>query len=178
MQFMDNSKLMLGIYDNPDKVYSVTQKLMDSGYDVYDVYSPFAIHGLDRVMKVKRTRLSIAAFVFAMIGIASGVSLQSYASYFDWQMNIGGKPSLHIPTYIPITFELGILFTAFGMVGCFFIVNRMFWGRNTDIMDIRVTDDRFVIAVNLHGHKTDAKALENLMISGGALEIRERVKDI
>jgi hypothetical protein len=175
---MDNSKMLLGIYDNPDKVYSVTKKLMDSGYDVHDVYSPFAIHGLDRVMKIKRTRLSIAAFVFAMIGVTCGITLQSYASYFDWQMNIGGKPSLHIPTYIPITFELGILLTAFGMVGCFFIVNRMFWGRNTDVMDIRVTDDRFVIAVNLHEHKTDAKALENLMISGGALEIRERVKEI
>jgi hypothetical protein len=92
-------------------------------------------------------------------------------------MNIGGKPSLHIPTYIPITFELAILFTAFGMVGCFFFVNRMFFGRTTDVIDIRVTDDRFIIAVNIHS-KTDVKLLEQAFISAGALEVRERIKDI
>jgi flagellar biogenesis protein FliO len=73
---------------------------------------------------------------------------------------------------------LGILFTAFGMVGCFFIVNRMFWGRNTDVMDIRVTDDRFVIAVNIHEKQTDVNALQNLLVAEGALEVRERVKEI
>jgi hypothetical protein len=174
---MDN-KMILGVYDNPDATFTATEKLMKAGYDVHDVYSPFAIHNLDKVLGVKRTRLSIAAFLFSMIGVASGITLQSYASYFDWQMNIGGKPSLHIPTYIPITFELGILFTAFGMVGCFFIVNRMFWGRNTDVMDIRVTDDRFVIAVNIHEKQTDVNALQNLLVAEGALEVRERVKEI
>jgi hypothetical protein len=89
---MDN-KMILGVYDNPDATFTATEKLMKAGYDVHDVYSPFAIHNLDKVLGVKRTRLSIAAFVFSMIGVASGITLQSYASYFDWQMNIGGKPS-------------------------------------------------------------------------------------
>lgn len=168
---------MLGVYDNPDTVFTVTENLVKAGYDVHDVYSPFAIHNLDKVIGVKRTRLSTAAFIFAMTGLLSAVSLQVYASYYDWQMNIGGKPSLHIPTYIPITFELSILFTAFGMVGCFFIVNRMFPGRNTDVIDLRVTDDRFVIAVNIYA-KTDVKSLEQTFVSGGALEVRERIKDI
>lgn len=178
IQHMENNKMLLGVYDNPDLVLDTTRTLREKGYDVHDVYSPFAIHNLDRVMGVKRTRLSIAAFVFAMCGIVSALSLMIYAGYFDWQINIGGKPFFHVPTYIPITFELGILFTAFGMVGCFFIVNRMFWGRNTDVMDIRVTDDRFVIAVNIHEGKTDVSTLSNLFVSGGALEVRERIKEI
>ncbi len=170
--------MLLGVYDNPDATYSVTEKLMKGGYDVHDVYTPFAVHGLDRILGVKRTRLSIAAFCFAMLGVASALTLITYASYWDWQINIGGKPSLVGPDYIPITFELGILFTAFGMVGSFFVVNRMFWGRNTDVIDIRVTDDRFVIAVNIHSDKTDVKSLESIFKDGGALEIRERVKEI
>jgi hypothetical protein len=171
-------KMLLGIYDNPDTVMTVTKQLVKDGYDVHDVYSPFAIHNLDKVIGVKRTRLSTAAFIFSMCGIAAALSLMIYASYIDWQMNIGGKPSLHIPTYIPITFELAILFTAFGMVGCFFIVSRMFWGRNTDVMDLRVSDDRFVIAVNIHEQKTDVKSLEMVFVNGGALEVRERVKEL
>jgi hypothetical protein len=171
------NKMLLGIYDNPDTVFSATENLVKAGYDVHDVYTPFAVHNLDKVIGVKRTRLSTAAFIFAMCGIVAALTLMTYASYFDWQMNVGGKPSLHIPTYIPITFELAILFTAFGMVGCFFIVNKMFWGRNTNVIDIRVTDDRFVIAVNIHG-KTDVKSLEQAFVSAGALEVRERINEI
>lgn len=175
---MDNNKMLLGIYDNPDATFDVTKSLVEKGYDVHDVYSPFAIHNLDRVMGVKRTRLSTAAFVFAMCGIACALSLMIYASYIDWPIIIGGKPFLHIPTYIPITFELGILFTAFGMVGCFFVVNKMFWGRNTDVMDIRVTDDRFVVAVNIHENKTNVSELSSILVQGGALEVRERTKEL
>lgn len=174
---MDNSKVLLGVYDNPDTILDATENLMKSGYDIKDVYTPFAVHGLDRILGVKRTRLSIAAFCFAMLGIASAISLIMYTGYFDWQINIGGKPFMHLPTYIPVTFELGILFTAFGMVGTFFVVNKMFWGRNTDVIDLRVTDDKFVIAVNVHAN-TDVKALENALVSNGAIEVRERKYEI
>lgn len=172
-----NNKMLLGVYDNPDSTYDVTKQLMSSGYDVHDVYSPFAIHGMEKLLRIRRSKLSTAAFVFSMLGVASALTLMIYASVGDWPMNIGGKPSFHIPTYIPITFELGILFTAFGMVTCFFIVNRMFWGRNTNVIDIRVTDDRFVVAVNVHG-KTDVRALEQVFISNGAIEVRERANEL
>lgn len=176
---MESDKLLiLGIYDNPDKTYTATKKLIAGGYEIFDVYSPFAIHGLDRVMGIKRTRLSIAAFVFAMTGLSLALIFMIYTSYFDWQINVGGKPSLHIPTYIPITFELGILFTAIGMVTCFFIVNRMFWGKNADIMDIRVTDDLFVVAVDVKKSKADMSLLNQMLIDNGAIEVRERIKEV
>jgi hypothetical protein len=176
-QSMETNKMILGVYDNPDKVYAATKKLIHNGFSVEDVYSPFAIHGIDRLMGIKRSKLSVSAFIFAMTGLTTAVTFQSYVSYFDWPMIIGGKPNLHIPTYIPITFELSILFTAFGMVACFFIVNRMFWGKNADIIDLRVTDDLFVVAVNIQNNKTDIQALNQLLIDGGALEVRERTKE-
>ena len=171
---MDNNKMLLGVYDNPDTTLDVTKSLKEKGYDVYDVYTPFAVHNLDRVLGVKRSRLSSAAFVFAMTGLTSAVSLQSFTSYFDWPMLIGGKPFLHIPTYIPITFELAILCTAFGMVGCFFAVNKMVWGKNADIIDIRVTDDLFVVAIDIIPNKTDIAELSSILKNNGAIEIRER----
>jgi hypothetical protein len=173
-----SKKLILGVYDSPDKTYAATKKLISNGYNVYDVYSPFAIHGLDLVMGIKRSRLTIVAFCCAMIGLSLAVTFQVYVSYFDWQMNVGGKPSLHIPTYIPITFELSILFTAFGMVTAFFIVNKMFWGKNADIMDLRVTDDLFVIAVDVKKSKADIGLLNQLLMDGGAIEVRERTKEL
>lgn len=171
---MDTNKVILGIYNDPDHIYDTTKKLIHDGYRVRDVYSPFAIHGMDRVLGIKRSRLTVAAFVFAMTGIVLALTLQTYASYFDWQMNVGGKPSLHIPTYIPITFELAILCTAFGMVGCFFAVNKMVWGKNADIIDTRVTDDLFVVAIDIIPNKTDIAELSSILKNNGAIEIRER----
>lgn len=171
---MDTNKVILGIYEDPDHIYDATKKLIHDGYRVRDVYSPFAIHGIDRVMGIKRSRLTVAAFIFAMTGISLALTLQTYVSFFDWQINIGGKPFLHIPTYIPITFELSILCTAFGMVACFFYVNRMVWGKNADIIDIRVTDDLFVVAVDVIPNKTNIAALSELLKSKGAIEIREK----
>jgi len=175
--YMDTKKMILGVYDNPDKIYAATKKLINSGYSIEDVYSPFAIHGIDRLMGIKRSRLSVAAFLFAMTGLSLAVIFQVYVSKIDWPMIIGGKPNLHIPTYIPITFELSILFTAFGMVASFFIVNRMFWGKNADIIDPRVTDDLFVVAVNIKENKTDVQALNQILIENGAIEVRERIKE-
>jgi hypothetical protein len=171
---MDTNKVILGIYEDPDHIYDATKKLMHDGYRVRDVYSPFAIHGIDRVMGIKRSRLTVAAFIFAMTGITLALTLQTYVSFFDWQINIGGKPFLHIPTYIPITFELAILCTAFGMVTCFFYVNKMVWGKNADIIDIRVTDDLFVVAVDVIPNKTNIAELSELLKSKGAIEIREK----
>ena len=61
---MHNSKMLLGIYDNPDVTLDVTKSLVAKGYDVHDVYTPFAVHNLDKAIGVKRSRLSIAAFCF------------------------------------------------------------------------------------------------------------------
>jgi len=171
---METNKVILGIYNDPDHIYDATKKLIHDGYRVRDVYSPFAIHGMDRVLGIKRSNLTVAAFIFAMLGICLALTLQTYTSYFDWPINIGGKPFLHIPTYIPITFELSILCTAFGMVGCFFAVNRMAWGKNADIIDIRVTDDLFVVAIDIVPNKTDIAELSSLLKNNGAIEIRER----
>lgn len=169
-----NQKLILGVYDDPDQIYSATKKLIHKGFQIYDVYSPFAIHGMDRLMGIKRSRLTVAAFIFAMTGVACALTLMIYTGGFDWPINIGGKPFFHVPTYIPITFELGVLFTAFGMVACFFAVNRMFWGKNAEIIDPRVTDDLFVVAVEIN-EQTNTDELNKMLIENGAIEVRERI---
>ncbi len=170
----NNHKLILGIYDDPDKVLAATRNVRKAGFDIKDVYTPFPIHGIDKAMGIQRSRLGIAAFMFAMTGLLTAVVMMVYMSWGDdWAINIGGKPNLHIPTYIPVTFELSILFTAFGMVATFFIVSKMAHGKNPTLMDIRQTDDRIVIAVNLN-NTGDSDAISKIFQSNGALEVRER----
>jgi hypothetical protein len=53
----------------------------------------------------------------------------------------------------------------------------MFWGKNADIIDPRVTDDLFVVSIQVQENKTDVQALNQLLVENGALEVRERIKD-
>ena len=90
---------------------------------------------------------------------------------YDWPMNIGGKPAVPMPNYVPITFELTILFCALGMVATFFFRNHLFPGRAPRVMDLRATDDRFILAVDAH-ENTDHALVESLLKDAGAVEVK------
>ena len=89
---------------------------------------------------------------------------------YDWPMNIGGKPAFSMPNYIPIGFELTVLFASFGMMACFFFANHFFPGRAPRVMDLRATNDRFIIAIDAKSNPYPDKIVD-LLNEAGAVEI-------
>ncbi|MBI1221716.1 MAG: DUF3341 domain-containing protein [Bacteroidetes bacterium] len=170
-----NKKFIYGIYDDADAVIHTVEKLRSQGVDVHDCYTPFPVHGLDRAMGIKRSNLTIGAFISGTIGCITAIVFQLYVMVGDWPMIIGGKPNWgYFPSFIPVTFELTILFTAFGIGILFFIRARMIHGKVEDLVDLRQTDDLFVVAVEEKEHRFDKEAVNRTLIAEGALEIRER----
>ena len=147
MARINTIQLLLGKYRNPDESMESVQAIQSEGVQIYDVYSPFPIHGMDRLMGIKRSRLSVAAFLFGCLGICTAFFMQWFMLSFDWPMDIGGKPFVGM-SYVPVCFELTVLFTAFGMVFTFFGVSKLFPGKEPVLMDDRVTDDVIVVAVD------------------------------
>jgi len=90
---------------------------------------------------------------------------------YDWPMNIGGKPSLPLPNFVPVTFEVTILLCALGMVATFFYRNHLFPGRAPRVMDLRATDDRFIIAIDAH-ENSDHALIDSLLKEAGAVEVK------
>jgi len=172
-----SKQFLLGVYDDEQPVIKVVKELRMKGIKVYDVYSPFAIHGLDEALGIKRTRLTIAAFVFGLIGCALALTMMIYMNMIDWPINIGGKPAFLGPNFIPITFEITVLITALGMVATFLYISRLAPGIEADILDPRVTDDRFIIAVEYKNEDAKSKT-SDILKSYGSLEIRERNTEI
>src|SRR3546814_1146416 len=84
-----------------------------------------------------------------------------YMITYDWPMNIGGKPNFPIISFIPICFEMTVLFASYGMGLTFFLVNRNIPGSTPRIMDERATDDRFVVAVSLNEEKYPERSEEH-----------------
>ncbi|MDX5319925.1 MAG: DUF3341 domain-containing protein [Bacteroidota bacterium] len=170
-----NKKFIYGIFDDADAVMQSVVKLRAQGVDIHDCYTPFPVHGLDRAMGIKRSNLTIGAFIFGALGCLTAIVFQLYVMVGDWPMIIGGKPNdAYYPSFIPVTFELTILFTAFGMGILFFIRTKMVHGKVEDLVDLRQTDDLFVVAIEEKSNHFDKEAVNRTLVAEGALEIRER----
>ncbi|MFT4521379.1 MAG: putative flap endonuclease-1-like 5' DNA nuclease [Bacteroidia bacterium] len=180
---MLDKQLILGVYDDGDKLLSAVGKLRKKGVEIFDCYTPYPVHNLDVEMGIKRSNLTVGAFLCGLTGFLSGLLLQFYMmtnhlhSFKSWPMIIGGKPQdyLMMPSMVPVTFEATILFTAFGIGILFFARSKMIHGKIADVFDPRQTDDRLFIAVEPSTLSSVSRTeLDSMLNESGAIEIRER----
>ena len=145
-------------------------------YDIEEIYTPFPVHGLDKVMGLEPTRIAIAAFIYGCIGIAVATLMMNYIMIVDWPQNIGGKPSfayyLNMPAFVPIIFEMTVLFSAHLMVITYFFKSKLFPGQKATNPDVRTTDDKCLMEIE----SDDDKAISSILKETGATEIT--VKDM
>ena len=165
---------VLGIYDDEDVLLTAIKKVREAGVKIQEVYSPFPVHGIDDVLGYKRSRLPIAAFLFGLTGTTLALTMQIGMMTVDWPMIVGGKDFLPIPSFIPVTFELTVLLSAFGMVGTFFVVSNLKpWGK-ANLLDIRSTDDKHVVAVDLDANHVSEEEIKRVLNDSGATEVNNK----
>ncbi len=166
---------VVGIFDDEEVLLEGVKKVRAGGIRIHEVYSPFPVHGLDEALGYARTRLPIAAFLFGMTGTILALIMQFWMLGYDWPMIIGGKNFASLPPFIPVTFELTVLLSALGMVATFLIVSDMKpykWPRQ---FDIRSTDDKHVMAVDLAMNAGKSKEeIMRILRESGASEVNEK----
>jgi hypothetical protein len=175
---INKRNLIYGVFDDESNLMHTVEEVRENGIEVFDCYTPFPVHHLDTAMGVRRTYLSIAAFLCGLTGFGLGLLLQFYMMVFDWPMNIGGKPHDYhmLPSMVPVVFECTILCTAFGLAFLFFFRNKMGHGVIPDILDIRQTDDHLIIAFDNDTLTAKSRELVNtIMTKNGVLHTREYV---
>jgi hypothetical protein len=169
-----NKNFLVGIFDDEDILLSGVEKIREKGVKIHEVYSPFPVHGLDEALGYRRSRLPRAAFLFGMTGTILALFTQTWMLGFDWPMDIGGKNHASLPPFIPVTFEFTVLLSAFGMVITFMVVSNMKpykWPRQ---YDLRSTDDKHVMAVDLAGNKLSKEEISRILKESGASEVNEK----
>jgi hypothetical protein len=172
---MSNSKhYVLGVFEDEDTLLHAIEEIRSKGVKIHEVFSPYPIHGIDELLGYKRSRLPRAAFLFGLTGTCCALTFMFYTMGFDWPMNIGGKSNAPLPDFIPVTFELTVLFAAFGMVGTFLTASNLFPWSKPIIFDERITDDKFVIAVDLAKNKLSKEEISSLLYSVKASEVNEK----
>ncbi len=111
---------------NAPNLLKAAEKIRDAQQISYfDCFSPFPIHGLEKAMGLNRSWVPFFTLIFGLIGCVFAFSFMSYIDIFSWPMNIGGKPHFAWPAYIPITFEITILFAGLATVGAVVYLGRL-----------------------------------------------------
>jgi hypothetical protein len=95
----------------------------------------------------------------------------SYTEKFDWPMIVGGKDAFAYPIYVPIAFELTVLFTALGMVSTFIISNGLGPTVKPLMFDLRTTDNKFAMAIDMESNKLQESEIETILKRSGAAEV-------
>jgi hypothetical protein len=171
---MGSKNTYYALYNDDDILLSAVKKIRESKIDIEEVYTPFPVHGLDKVMGLKPTRIAIAAFLYGCIGITVATLMMYYIMIVDWPQNIGGKPSFsyleNMPAFVPIMFEMTVFHAAHLMVITFYLRSRMWPLKKAENPDPRTTDDHFLI--ELSSDKTEA-SLKKFLKQTGAVEINK-----
>jgi len=144
-----NKDYITAYYNDEDELLKAVRQLKEKGLEILDVLTPFPVHGLDKVLGMRRSRLTRVAFWGGAVGAAVGFFFQAWVFTEGYPLNFGGKPFFAVPSFMPVTFELAVLFAAFSMVFAFLIYFKLGPGAKTVIHDERITDDRFLVVVGI-----------------------------
>ncbi|HRD79495.1 MAG: DUF3341 domain-containing protein [Saprospiraceae bacterium] len=165
-------EVIYGLYDDEEILLRAVKKAQADHIEIMDVFTPFPVHGLDKAMGLEESRLHIAGFAYGLTGTLTAFLFMTWVFTRDWPIIFGGKPYWSVPSFIPITFEVTVLFAAIGMVVSFFTVCGMAPGRVNPTLDDRITDDKFCIAFNAAGAEEEERDRLRSFLSGtGASEV-------
>lgn len=168
-------KTVYGIFDDEEVLLSSVKEIRSNNIEIKEVYSPFPIHGLDKALGLKETRMAITAFIYGCIGLSLGALMIYNIMIIDWPQNIGGKPNWtfyhNIPAFVPILFECTVMFAAHLMAITYLIRCDLFPGGESSSPDSRTTDDKFLMEIEVEG---DVSSVKNILAKTGASEINEK----
>jgi hypothetical protein len=112
-------------FDGPNELIAAAKRAYEAGYRDMDAYSPYPIEEVSHAIGFKRTRLPLIVLIGGIIGCVTGFGLQYWVSVIAYPLNIGGKPLNSWPAFIPVTFEMTVLFAAIAAVVGMLALNRL-----------------------------------------------------
>ena len=164
-----------GLFNTPNEIMHATSAVAEKGYKYWDANTPYPVHGLDRAMKLGPSPMGYFALAFGLTGAALALLLMVYTMVIDYPMNIGGKPDLSLPAFIPVTFELTVLLAAIGTVVALLFVFFKFPDNANPLHDTnymkRCTSDKFGLYIEARDEKFNEAEIHTLLKSLGAFEI-------
>ena len=167
------SKVIQAMYDDDHALVEAVKKVRENGNHIEEVYTPFPVHGLEKVMGLKESRLAIAAFIYGVIGLAFAIWMMNFMMIKDWPQDFGGKPNFsyaeNMPSFVPIMFELTVFFAAHLMVITFYMRSKLWPFQKAHNPDPRTTSHMFVMEVAVDNSEEE---LTSFLKETGTVELK------
>ena len=112
---------VLAEFGEEERLLHAARRARAAGYTRMDAYTPYPVEGLAEALGFEKTRVPLLVLVGGILGGLGGYGLQVWLNYWNYPINVGGRPINSIPSWIIVTFELTILgaavFAVLGMLG-------------------------------------------------------------
>jgi hypothetical protein len=170
---------MAGLFDNPDALLRCAEKVRDAGFKKWDCHTPYPVHGLDGAMGMKTSFIPYITITAGFIGLAVAIALTGGLSALHYPIRIGGKAMFSWQAFVPIYFELFVLFAALATMGSVIVFCKL--GRwhsplhDSDIMR-EVTCNRFAVILEAGDEAYDEENARRILESAGCGDIRPLVE--
>jgi hypothetical protein len=167
---------VVGAFATPAALTAACRRLYDAGYRRFDAHTPFPVHGLEKAMGLRPSKLPWIVLACGLTGGLFAFGLQTWVHTLGYAQNISGKPFFAFQAYVPITFELTVLFAAFGT---FFGVwglsrlPRLFHPVMQHPAFVSASDDRFLVSIERDDPLFDGERTPALLAELGAHDVQE-----
>ena len=162
---------VLAVFDQPDTTLEAAKQARDRGFEKWDVYTPFPVHGMDEAMGLDRSPVPWITFIMGVVGFASAIIIQFGTMVYSWPLNFGGKPYAAWPSFVPITFEMTVFFAGVSTaIGSLFLGGVLKFRKRKP--HPAITSHRFAIFVEASDPKYDEGKTLSLFEQAGAIEVR------
>lgn len=135
---------VLALYDNPDTLLAAAARVREHGFRNADAFTPYPVHGLSEALGIKKSWIPYVTLVMGLTGAILGLTFEIWTSAIDWPLNVGGKPFVSLPAFIPVTFESGVLIGGTMTLAALLIACGL-PNLGAPILDRSLTDDRFAL---------------------------------
>lgn len=172
---------VLARFAGPRELYQACERVRDAGYLRWDAHCPFPVHGLATAMGLRASALPWIPLIGGLSGAGGGLLLQWWVSVKAYPLWISGKQLFSWPAFVPVTFELGVLFAALGAVVGMLALNQLpmlFHPLFGSKVFERVTDDGFFISIESWDPKFDPRETRQFLerIGGQDVELIHSTK--
>lgn len=170
-----SKRLFVGVFENEQDTLDAVRLSRKRGFKIVDVYAPYAVHGVEEAMGLAPSRLPWIVFALGVLGAGLKVWFEFWTTAIDWPLNVGGKPFNSLPAFVPVTFEVMVLFAAVGAVLSFFFVCRLFPGKKSLMPVPGVTDNRFAVVLEETDSRFEAGEVQKVFEGLHAVHVEEQI---
>lgn len=167
---------LMAEFDDPSAIVAAAKLTRGAGYTRINAYSPYPVEELWEAIGFHKNAVSKVVFICGLLGALGGLGLQIWTSSIDYPLNVGGRPLISWPAFIPITFECTILLAAFGAFLGNIIMNRLPQPYHP-VFNVpsfsRATTDRFFLCVKADDPKFDYGKTRSFLEGLGAKEVTD-----